>query len=69
MDPDPDPYWEGISGTESRSLNSNLSNRLLYLRRYGYDLLLTKIISFMIKIQLIVTAKSDQDPDLEPDPH
>ncbi len=52
---------------------SSLSKRLLYLRRYVlWPITCIKYI-FHVKIQLLVTAKSDQNPywfdSLDPDPH
>ena len=79
LDPDPDPYWECGSGSRRKEIDQNqqinlissLSKWLLYLHRYVcfmtyYDNTYMKYISH-VKIQLFVTAKSDQDPD--PDPH
>jgi hypothetical protein len=62
--------WE-TDQNEQINLISSLSKWLLYLHRYVcfmtyYDNTYMKYISH-VKIQLFVTAKSDQDPD--PDPH
>jgi hypothetical protein len=50
-------------------MDSCLSKRLLYLRRYMFLDLLTTVLKFIFssKNYLFVTLKSDQDPD--PDPH
>jgi len=73
----PDPYWQCGSESGSRSkeiyqylqmnLILSLSKRLLYLRCHGTVCIMTYIkyiFHVPVKLQLFMTAKSDQDPDV-----
>ncbi len=74
---DPDPYQENGFGSRIMEIDQNLqitqvfsfSKRLLFLRRYVFDLLSTVLFTvyFSVKNSTSVTLKSDQGT--EPDPH